>query len=177
MAPRGAEPGRYNVKNVKHMRSAMNGNFKFASVGSSDRIAETAAAVGRTRQTGRSRVSALIAALLLSAAIGGVFELSAQDESEPRKEAVVIGLYPHGFEPAEITRAAGPFLLVIHDRTGLEETSIRIDRVAGPRLVTVRISNRSADWNALTDLPAGNYLITEAGHPEWSCLIAITSEQ
>lgn len=89
-------------------------------------------------------------------------------------ELVVVGV--RGFEPAEITRPAGPFLLIVDNRTGLDEVQVRVERVAGrERLYDVGLSRKDYSWNTLLRLPPGDYILTEAGHPDWVCRLTLTS--
>lgn len=94
-----------------------------------------------------------------------------QDESE----AEVIVLLPGGFEPTEVTRPHGRFLLVVNNRTGLEQVELRLERESGGgRLHEVRLSEGRLRSKQYEDLTPGTYLLTEADHPDWLCRITIT---
>jgi hypothetical protein len=95
---------------------------------------------------------------------------SAQEEPE----AEVVALLPTGFEPRQITRPRGRFLLVVKNRTGLEQVEWRLDREAGGRLREVRLSEGKLGSSQYEDLPPGTYVLTEAGHPDWECRVTIT---
>jgi hypothetical protein len=97
---------------------------------------------------------------------------SAAGQEEP--EAEVIKLLPTGFEPAQITRPRGKFLLMVKNRAGLEQVEWRLEREAGGRLREVRLSEGRLGSKQYEDLPPGNYLLTEAAHPDWVCRITIT---
>lgn len=104
---------------------------------------------------------------------------SSPEQTEPssggqRKEVVQISIHPEGFSPAELEQKTGRFLLSIIDRTGLPETDVAISRQGGNRLLQVRIPAQAARWADLLDLPPGRYVLTEASHPDWQCLITIT---
>lgn len=90
-------------------------------------------------------------------------------------EAEIITIRPTGFEPAAITRPRGEFLLVINNRSGLEEINWRLDREAGGNLRDVRIHDGKSRSGNFEDLPPGSYVLTEANHPDWTCRITITS--
>jgi hypothetical protein len=109
---------------------------------------------------------ALIKRQVLSAAQDG------PTESSP--EAILITLQPYGFEPSEVTLKAGPLLLAVDNRSGLDEPIFRVDRVAGGRLHEVRMAKGKLAWRQLVDLPPGDYVLTEAAHPDWVCQITIT---
>ncbi|HEV3470193.1 MAG TPA: hypothetical protein VG148_12785 [Pyrinomonadaceae bacterium] len=89
-------------------------------------------------------------------------------------EAEVITVTADGFEPAEITRPAGRFLLVVENRSGVESITFHISDEAGELLKQVALPAEKPDWAEELDLPAGRYRLAEAGHPDWSCLITVT---
>ena len=90
-----------------------------------------------------------------------------------RLEAEVITITPSGFEPTEITRPPGRFLLAIQDRSGLTELTLRVSREGdGAQFLVPTRRNRRA-WRDVVNPRPGRYLITEANHPEWQCLITI----
>jgi hypothetical protein len=95
--------------------------------------------------------------------------------SRERVEAEIVTLRPHGFEPKEIKRPAGHFLLSVDTRSGLKEVTWQLDRVAGSRLREVRVSRNKLDWRELVDLTPGTYKLTEASHPNWVCTITLTN--
>ena len=97
-----------------------------------------------------------------------------QDDSETI-EAEIVTIRPTGFEPAAITRPQGEFLLVINNRSGLEEVTWRLGRETGRNLREVRIHDGKLRSGNFEDLPPGRYVLTEADHPDWICRITITS--
>jgi hypothetical protein len=90
-------------------------------------------------------------------------------------EAEIVTIRPTGFEPAAITRPQGEFLLVINNRSGLEEVTWRLDREAGGNLREVKIHDGKLRSGNFEDLPPGRYVLTEANHPDWICHITVTS--
>lgn len=97
-----------------------------------------------------------------------------EDPRGQRIESEVVTILPTGFSPSEITRPRGRFLIVVDNRSGLEETNLRLERAAGSRLREVRRTKEELIWRQLEDLPPGEYVLTEASHPEWACRITIT---
>ncbi|MGH9754156.1 MAG: hypothetical protein ACREA2_15365 [Blastocatellia bacterium] len=89
-------------------------------------------------------------------------------------EAILITLQPYGFEPTEVTLKAGPFLLAIDNRSGIHEPVFRVDRTDGGRLREVRTAKGRLALRQVVDLPPGDYVLTEAIHPDWICQITIT---
>lgn len=88
-------------------------------------------------------------------------------------EVEVITATPANFEPATITRARGPFILAIHNRSGEKDLVLRIHRNSHEQLYEVRLRTGSRRQHQRLDLPPGEYIISEAGHPEWRCQLVI----
>lgn len=95
--------------------------------------------------------------------------------SQERVEAEVITILPTGFNPSAVTRPRGRFLILVDNRSGLDEVTLRLDQVAGHRLREVRLTKEERILRRVEDLPPGEYLLTEADHPDWACRITITS--
>lgn len=89
-------------------------------------------------------------------------------------EAELITVRPTGFEPAEITRPAGRFILAIDNRSGLEAVSLQLHRETGIKLHEVRIKRGKPDRSDLVNLPPGRYTLTESNNSDWVCHITIT---
>jgi hypothetical protein len=93
-----------------------------------------------------------------------------------RVEAVVITLRPDGFQPAEIKRPKGRFILAINHRAWLPEVALQLDREDGGRAKEVKVHRNKPNWREMVDLPPGQYVLREAGHPDWACRITITAQ-
>jgi hypothetical protein len=89
-------------------------------------------------------------------------------------EAELITIRPTGFEPEEIMRPAGRFLLAFDNESGLRDLVFRLEREGGERIVEMR-PKRKSDVGGVMDLPPGLYLVTEANHPEWVFRLRLTS--
>lgn len=85
----------------------------------------------------------------------------------------IVTILPDGFDLQEIKRRQGAFFLMVDNRSGLKNVSLRLDREFGNRLREVLMSQANPDWDDLVDLPPGQYLLTEANHPDWTCRITI----
>ncbi len=96
------------------------------------------------------------------------------NSAQLRIESALITLRTFGFEPNDITRPAGRLLLIVDNRSGSPEMLLRIDRVAGARLREVRIPHKILDWYDILDMTPGQYVLSEANHPDWICHITIT---
>jgi len=88
-------------------------------------------------------------------------------------EVELITVESYGFEPANITRPKGPFILLVDDRTGKDTSSLQLQRVNGERVRDVRTNKTKSEWNSLIDLPPGDYVLTIAGSPDSQCQIRI----
>jgi hypothetical protein len=89
-------------------------------------------------------------------------------------EAEVITILPSGFQPAQITRPAGKFLLAVENRSGLKSIDFQLDAQSGGRIIQVSRTWERADWSDVVNPPPGTYVLTEANHPTWRCVITIT---
>lgn len=89
-------------------------------------------------------------------------------------EAILITFQPYGFEPSEVTLKAEPFLLAVDNRSGVHEPMFRVNRVAGGRLHEVKMAKGRLAWRQLVNLSPGDYVLTEATHPDLVCRITIT---
>ena len=85
-----------------------------------------------------------------------------------------VTIRPTGFEPAQITRPRGEFILAADNLSGLREVSLLLERESGERVRDRRITMEQFKWRARLDLHPGRYVIREAGHPDWTCALTIT---
>lgn len=98
-----------------------------------------------------------------------------QGKSERRKiEPVMITLKPTGFEPKEITRPQGLFLLIVNNRSNNPDITLRLDHETGRRTHEEHLHGGKIDWRQPVDLTPGRYVLTEPNHPEWTCSFTIT---
>ncbi|SRR6266571_5416654 len=79
-----------------------------------------------------------------------------------------------GIEPTSITRSTGRFLLLVYNRSGLSEVALTLGPVGGPLLRQVIVPSQKLDWRSVEELSPGDYLLSEANHPGWTCRITIT---
>lgn len=97
----------------------------------------------------------------------------AQSSLQPRVEVEEITVTLRGFEPSEITRPAGRFLLVIANPSGNQDLDLSISHELGGRLQAFRLLQNQPSWNDSLLLPPGRYVLREPSHPNWSCRIII----
>jgi hypothetical protein len=80
-----------------------------------------------------------------------------------------------GFEPAEITRGPGKFVLNINNSTGSTEVSFWLTREGGSPVREARIEKGKLSWRQILNLPPGRYSLAESSRPERVCRIVITN--
>ena len=85
-----------------------------------------------------------------------------------RLEVEIVTLKAGGFEPAELRRPQGRFILGVDNRTGLDEVELRLESENGARLPALGARRRKLSWRDSVHPPPGRYVISEASHPEWS---------
>ena len=102
----------------------------------------------------------------------GTLRRPSTDNSQPT-EVELVTLRPAGFEPAEITRPKGPFVLFIDDRSGRENSSLVLQRVNGGQLRAIGLQRQKSEWNDVVDLTPGTYLLQDATNYELRCQITI----
>jgi hypothetical protein len=97
-----------------------------------------------------------------------------QDRSE-RLEVEVITLRPTGFEPTEIKRPPGRFILVVNNQSGISEVEVRLDAETGA-LAEGHLPKGKKRWRTVIAPRPGRYVLTALGPPERTAHIIITSQ-
>ena len=90
-----------------------------------------------------------------------------------RLEIELVTLRPYGFEPNEITRPKGSFVLFVEDRSGKSGSSLKLQRVKGELVRGVNTSRMKSDWQDVINLPTGEYILMDDSQPEAHCRITI----
>ena len=90
-------------------------------------------------------------------------------------EVEVLTLGPNGFEPAELTRPQGRFMLAITNHTQTNDLSLELKHQAGHRLNTVRLGRGRTRSLSDLNLPPGQYVLSETNHPRWICRVRISA--
>ena len=88
-------------------------------------------------------------------------------------EVELVTLRAAGFEPSEIIRPKGAFVLFVDDRSGKESSSLVLQRVNGERVRSPNLQRKKSEWNDVVDLSPGNYVLQDATNPELRCQITI----
>ena len=103
-------------------------------------------------------------------------KVAPQKNSAVRVEAEVLTLRPAGFNPKQITRPPGHFLLVFENRSGIQDLTVQLSlENNSARIISAPISRRVKGLRQLVDLPVGRYVLSVADHPQWTCVINIVS--
>jgi len=97
-----------------------------------------------------------------------------QGASSASLDAEHLTLRSTGFEPREIARPAGRFLLAIDNVTGMGEMSFRLLNQSGALLRDFPANGRFR-LRQIVDLPSGRYALFESKRPNWVCRITITA--
>jgi hypothetical protein len=93
--------------------------------------------------------------------------------NKQRIQGEIVGITSHGFEPAQITRPAGAFLLVVDNNSNLPAVTLLLNTNVGFPLRNVLVQREQKLWSDIVDLPAGTYTLRELNHPTWVCQITI----
>jgi hypothetical protein len=89
-------------------------------------------------------------------------------------ETEIVTITPTGFEPVEITRPQGRFMLAVDNRSGLDEVDLYLERETAGR-VNVALSRKGKlAWRETVDFPPGHYVLRAANDQSWRCAITIT---
>src|ERR1051325_1148622 len=125
----------------------------------------------RPTQTDSPALSAKPVSMTSSAAT----PLRDNQASGQRMEPLIIKLRRTGFEPAEITRLQGRFLLAFDNLTGADEIDLQLNHETGNKLHEVRMPRGQVRWRQALDLHPGRYVLSVVDHPEWVCQLTITA--
>jgi hypothetical protein len=113
----------------------------------------------------------------LAEAAGRVLTADAVRASQEEPDELTLTLRPEGFDPAEVVRPAGRFMLSVDNRSGVEKVTLILKRGNGSKVVEVKVHNGNGDWGELIDLQPGRYTLTEADHPGWKCDLLINEKK
>jgi hypothetical protein len=116
--------------------------------------------------------AAAVLAIVLSIIAYGTLRGVSGNDSQPT-EIELITLRPAGFEPAEITRPKGAFVLFIEDRSGRENSSLVLRRDNGGQLRTIGLQRKKSEWSDVVNLTPGTYILQDANNSELPCRITI----
>lgn len=95
--------------------------------------------------------------------------------------AELVTAFPYGFEPEELTRPEGPFMLCVDNRAGTEALSLQLisganGAISGANspVYAAPIQRGKSGTHKVLNLTPGQYVLRESSHPGWQCTITIT---
>lgn len=100
---------------------------------------------------------------------------SAQPTPPESMQVEQVTATPRGFEPLQLTRPSGKFLLNINNRSELKSVTLLLLDEQGERVRQKQLPIGKLSWAEVIDLPPGRYTLTEAEHREWTCELTINS--
>lgn len=87
------------------------------------------------------------------------------------QDELQIQLSSDGFSPSAVQHAAGTFAIVVENANVEGDYTLRLKAADGTVVKEVQVQKGSAAWTVT--LTAGEYTLTEAGHPQWECRITV----
>ena len=119
-----------------------------------------------------------IAALLIMSAGFVVWAMeqasssSAIQSDADKLEVELVTLHASGFEPLEIRRPKGSFVLLLEDRSGKDASAFTLRDHKGGHLREVTTKRTSFEWHDVLSLQPGDYLLT-SNNSDSACHITI----
>lgn len=106
----------------------------------------------------------------------------AQDQAPIESlEGELITVGPNGFEPTQINRPSGPFVLLIQNRSGTDLGPLMLEAEESglptpiSKIAEARIDRQRLDYGERLELPPGRYRLRQSENSHWSFGIAITA--
>jgi hypothetical protein len=97
-------------------------------------------------------------------------------------EVEVVTVRPTGFEPSQITRPPGPYILLIENRSGLDYVTLNLSYLTVPSnpltkafptsIFQVQMPRGQMDWTTVIPGTPGQYSLKESNHSNWSCSVS-----
>ena len=86
--------------------------------------------------------------------------------AQQKLEAELASLRDGGFTPSAIQRPAGPFLLVIKNRSSVQSMAVQLVRKDNGEVIVAPVSGKSPGQSYLLTLSPGVHVLSDADHPE-----------
>lgn len=96
-----------------------------------------------------------------------------QQNATPIRERAVIRLLTSGFNPTEVTGAAGHYRIVATRRSRTEEVKLQLKLEGGELVEELLMPEDEVNWTTLIELQSGSYQLNVVNHPEWVCHIDV----
>jgi len=101
------------------------------------------------------------------------------EEANAPQGVIQLLLRPEGFDSKTLAIAKGSYILILLNRTGLENLALQVSRVVGngekPKDI-IFDANKKYRIDSLIDLTPGDYVVTVQEHPEWVCRITTRNQ-
>lgn len=127
-------------------------------------------AIARTRLTNRVHAEAPVPAQ------GPAVVVDRAKLEGTRVTSHVLTLTSRGFDPAEVRWPKGRIYLTVNNLSSVGELALRLDRQVGGRVKEMNLKSKKERSAGVLDLTPGDYVLTEAGHPGWTCRIKVTPQ-
>ena len=129
-------------------------------------------------------------ALLIAPVLGKIRSLNKPSSSTALRPAtytqnsriptVITNYTRFGFEPSVFKVPPGQVLLVVRNASSLQRISLQLSRQLGnqpsQQLLSGIYEKGSKSWDRLLTLTAGEYVVSETYHPEWTCKITVSEK-
>lgn len=99
--------------------------------------------------------------------------LTPQGNKDQKLEIEAVTITPEGFEPQQLERPAGPFILAVTNQSGFDALNVRIETKQHDRFSEKTLPLETPYWRERINPPSGKYIITEEHHPEWMLTLII----
>ena len=99
--------------------------------------------------------------------------LTPQGKKDQKLEIEAVTITPEGFEPQQLERTAGPFILSVTNQSGVDDLNVRIETEQHGRFSEKTLPLITPYWRERINPPPGQYIITEETHPEWTLKLII----
>jgi len=129
------------------------------------------------KRSNQIRAFTIAALLILSAgfvvwAMDQASSSSAIQSDADKFEVELVTLHASGFEPLEIRRPKGSFVLLLEDRSGKDASAFTLRDLKGGHLREVTTKRASFEWHDVLSLQPGDYLLT-SNNSDSACHITI----
>ena len=129
------------------------------------------------KRSNQIRAFTIAALLILSAgfvvwAMEQASSSSAIQSDADKLEVELVTLHASGFEPLEIRRPKGSFVLLLEDRSGKDASAFTLRDLKGGHLREVTTKRASFEWHDVLSLQPGDYLLT-SNNSDSACHITI----
>jgi hypothetical protein len=104
----------------------------------------------------------------------GTVPRAAQSSPSKSLEVELLTITRQGMSPKELNLHKTRFILAVDNRSETRIVTLQLDRAdGGGRVDGAIVPLEKLDWRTIVDVPAGHYVLGEASHPEWRCLITL----